>query len=515
MWRAQKTMYIAIIIMYCTSAACSKEVNTSKIIFKEAGEVLEANTVLHVTLELDFNQVGNHCNYLQEMARQVDQQLPDNVTTPAIRRGWDNNKASINQTCTAVHDLIPKGRARRQILEAAMLLGGTAFGLYTETQIHQIQGDARVRDHRLLRVENDLRRQTRALDTAILKLDQLRWWIGWSQEIQTHLHQFDHQVEMLTQGVHEAITLQRLSSKLIPLGEAQRILEELRRQAQGTGGSIPFQRANQIYQLPTSTTVVEGKYRLVCHVPLVTTRLRLWKHLSVPISIHMDDGSESLMELGPGHDYLAINSQVHQEMTAAALADCWRWGRSYVCRHLGSLRRIPQDSCLGALFNEHRAHIRTLCEWHPLRREWAVEPLAEEHVFAFFNASSRVLIQCVNGTTQNLHIHRFGVFELGSGCSASNDRFVLHGQTHLSSQVHVAYPVEWIWPTPVAETSDSPEESEPMEVPVDPPGQWAGHVLERAGMWIIVGLNLGLTIGLYGFLTWRCLKWYRAPIAEA
>jgi hypothetical protein len=334
-----------------------------------------------------------------------------------------------------MHDRPPRQAA---LLGAAVVAAGSLFGFYTQGKLRKLQHETDA-DHHLLHqhsvilhyldetnhhVIEAVNRQSEDLASIanVARVDRLdQHEKNWLQERQLHGLEFAAAVNRMARGIHK-LQVHQLSPLLVDHHTISKAFDQASELALlKHQGQLAVNTPEEIYQLPTSwTSDSPYVYNIVVHVPVVRRKLRLHRYKAMPVEITASDHTEVII-VRPAKTFLAHDDDVHQELDAADLHDCWRMGNTYICSGIAALHRQLKQSCLGSLFAGDAKAIRKNCPVEQNLVRWSAATVSAHSMALYFADASRVQISCANGTTSSRVLHGRSTINLPANCVINSD----------------------------------------------------------------------------------------------
>ena len=443
-------------------------------IFKDMGTMYQASAIMHVAFDLDLSQLRDRCTML-EAARKEKVSAAEKT-----KHREANNNHLLTDTCRMVKEMgatfsTDMERPKRQIIAGAIaaLTGMTLFGLYEHTKIKNLAKDIRdekTRTHDLIvRVQkqatllHDISKRMEEQDYDMLtflresgKQKELADKQNWLQEYTNQLMEFAWLVQRLHQGITD-LRHGQLASTLVPLEDANKAFEEVKKTAEESGGKPIITRGEGLYELPVSfMSHKEFVYQIIVHVPIIRQTFQLYRYRPMPIQV--TDGTTDVTVIpDPEHRILAYNLAMHRELDQEDLHDCWHWGRHFVCNEVAAYHLRLTRTCLGALFAGDKSATKLLCPIKRTQESWNAEPLDQEHLIVYFRDETRVQVACVGEQQRSLTIKGSRVLRVRANCTILGDD--LRVTTHRDALVRHPITVNPEW-----EVEDLLEDNTPTTI---------------------------------------------------
>jgi hypothetical protein len=416
----------------------------TKIKFEKEGRLFVTKQYLHIILHVNTSVYLDSCKQLGQHASSVHdeilRQFPDahesqDPTTIMVLKKLNSTKLHLQQTCTSVKN-IPYGleREKRQLALAALgFTAGTAFGYFGEELLARIGHHHGTEDKiiqalhqdesRLLRVQEEihglqghLRQLQRGLKQSEV-LRQLDFFDSCVRDFTTHAN-------LLVEG-SIGLYQQRLTSHLVRPQQLQTVMREAKLYAASVGANLPYQKVDQLYQLPASFLPSPTGIQAIIHVPLVTREMQLMR-LTDAYVLHRERNESALLVIRAPKSLLAYDTtqQYFLELDAEDLTHCLSLGSTHFCEQT-TLQRDLTSSCLGSLYLGHLPAVRAECQLIRQRQQWFVLREAEEKVLAYSARPLPYHQKCSNGSTYGRILHGLQPLHLPAQCTLESTLFLV------------------------------------------------------------------------------------------
>jgi len=429
--------------------------NNTRILFQEKEDIFVAYEVIHLTFQVDISLIEEQCLYFRQTIKSA---LPHYKDTVQLEDMWFAAAHLIKQTCDLQHldSQAQRSVVKRQALPILAAVIGTVFGIYSFAKIQALS--ARVRRlegahandlHLLHNHETRMELVERDMLVVNNNLVYLNHQLGKQAEnvgkifwLQTFLLQFGlirSHVQALNDG-WAALQSQRfpvwwiLPKTLLPTFQA------LRSRAEKMGGVLPVEHEMDLYHFPTSYVVEDKSFRVFVHIPVVHEKMRLYKHLEVPI---WRNGSYFLVKSRLDHLVVAAKNRVHKEVDLDLLdRACVRMGRTLLCEHLGEMVRTPTRTCLGRLFVNRIEDLKD-CVVERLEQDWMSVQLDHDRFLVFAREMTMIFTECPDGSRTSSQIQGLQEIRIGPGCLVYTQDFEMRSSAASTMLVTISTEVDW------------------------------------------------------------------------
>lgn len=218
----------------------------------------------------------------------------------------------------------------------------------------------------------------------------------------------------------------------------------LQKKATKLGTKLLLEQPSDLFQTETSFVFDGNDVTLLVHVPMVdnSALLRLYRFLPFPLS-YSDTHS---LTPRPHKALFAISSndpRLSLEISDADLEGCYRVNSLHLCERLGVLNRRLDQTCLGALYNQHFKLAMSLCNMDVTISTERVVQMNDNWFLIYSIKAYTGLVSCRNGTSGEVHL-KIGVNKvpLSASCRLSLQDHVLFADTALKESTRVKT-VEW------------------------------------------------------------------------
>jgi hypothetical protein len=441
-------LIIIILVLLCKTTTAERNDDTSQTIFRELGQLKQANAIAHLSFQIDLQEYDDQCDHLH---RAMDRNQQGMRQPPEVAGAWKALNGLVNNTCDQVkrlrgpHPRRDPNRYKRQI--GLIIAGtiGTLFGLYEDSKIrdltdaihkdetHLHQHVLLLRDHelRIQRIETRLTKDESAVASSLDITESLlnrEQRLAWIQELALQVTSFGAHVHRATSGI-QALDQGHLTSDLLDLDQAEHAFDQAEKYASGLKGELIVDHPAALYQLPiTYTTSGPFKYHVLLHLPIITETFQLLQYIPMPIRLMENDQTINI-EVLPPRRLLARNERMHRELEDTDLQGCWHRERTYICSGLTAFNLNLRTTCLGALFAGEAGPIRDHCPVVQTMTSWAAEIIGQGKIALYSKDARRIQMDCAQGPTRNQEVQGNLVLPLPAGCTLSNELLRVNART--------------------------------------------------------------------------------------
>lgn len=446
-------------IIACWPCQCSwsePAEGTHRTVFHRQGALHEEVAMLHLRVEIPLLPMIQACSTLESDLRAALNSFnsKETQTTKSASSRAPEISDYIKERCSGLLRDTAKfqNRPKRSILLGAV---GALFGLLGLE--HLLEMVLPTSAHNVIDVE-EWRRQHKleqvqiaelANDLNTVKLDLTRFvemyaahgaWHKWLRQ-QNQLETLFAKLDVMRDGLGE----HRLPRVLLSEEWVENALPALRAEAAELGGRLPFQVAAHVFQAPTSYVVMQDRWTVFVHLPIVS-KVESWDLFVLqdsPILARLSDGAMVAYWVRPHHPFIAVSPRDHTGhivLTQGGVDRCLTIGRDRFCPHL-VVRRNFSDTCIGKLYSNDLKRITEFC---PTELELLEESVTQTSSgwSVFLRRESPVVATCDNGTRRSLV--KQGAFRLSfePGCTWTSPYWSLLGSPkpvdgHLETSVQI------------------------------------------------------------------------------
>ena len=417
--------------------------------FSPTGQVHLTTGFVHATIQVDITYYRRACN---SIAERVDKQAHRN--SDGFFRELQEN---IRNTCSKVFrvkDLYPHHREKRQLLALAGALTGTLFGGVALYQVHHLAAKVYGMEDRIAAVgdklervesnqediihviklqsksqehlEKGLRRMESRFDRLIddfkNALDKEH-----TNEVGLHLAQvilgFTEEVNLFNQGMTH-LQDGNVATDLLPLKEARVAWSRIRARARKMGGSLVFDDAMSIYQLPSSYSIDANEMlTIITHVPVTSETLTLYSPTCTPVAA-TNNGSTVVLSFEQTEEQLAVSrlGEWFVVINNREKDSCFEVGSHLFCQDIRVLSRDFGTTCLSALYKNNRKGIAAHCQLSVKQgNEYVFNAINQ--LFAYSKEGLPFVWTCANGTKQSGVIKGQRTIQLQKGCTMVTEKW--------------------------------------------------------------------------------------------
>ena len=347
-------------------------------------------------------------------------------------------------------------RHRRQ-LAAFAGVGVGILALYDVESLKDTVGEMESRQNSLVRqvvgLSNDtliLAKNFKKLKGAIDMMKSMELRIAHLLKIESAIQQVSVFADKYFSGLSSLMD-GKISIDLIKGAVAKEEFLHLKSAAFSAGFETVFSDFSQIYQLPASYLVKDGRISVVVDVPIVPTddykKFSLYKYDSIPFMLE-----EQLVKVSGDSNLIAVS--VHKdefvEISRDALHGCLHIGSTFLCHFLGVKITESYPCCLCDIFSANLNSVLRNCDLIFLSERFRMERVNATAFVFFSNETISGLMTCGRRQSQ-LSLSGFGIRNLDPGCV-----FTTSGATFVAAtipQVEVQQVVS-VFPTNVSLLDD-------------------------------------------------------------
>ena len=249
---------------------------------------------------------------------------------------------------------------------------------------------------------------------------------------------------------HERLVQQlqhrRLSVDFLEERSLQLLFNGAKRRAQAIGFHLLLERPSELFQLEASHFFNGDVLSVVLHIPIAPedSLMRLFRLHPFPLPF----ANNTFLIPNVRNDILAVsnsNFRYTSQMSMTDLLGCQRINKLYFCERSGVLHKHPEDSCLGALYNQKFDLAKKICTFNIEPAREYIHQLMDNWFLLHTMEPLTVPVLCSNNTHLEWHI-RPGVTRqhLGAGCIADFPRHrLLSDVSVLMPQDYVQFDMDW------------------------------------------------------------------------
>ena len=360
-------------------------------------------------------------------------------------------------------------RDKRQLLALGAALGfgmggfSTIFGLFNYHQYSQLAGavnDVNARQSKLIHLVEQQSEAIRANQIALKtlkKASKLALSISAENSMSLNFATVAIYSRHIVSGVMANTNLYvdiinaamrgQVTQQMLSFEEAANGLRQVKELAQRQGLETVIDDPKMILQMTSGVVATEDGVTVIISIPLSRPEalLDVYRFRAFPLAINQDTN----LLIDPDRSILAINQNVHMEMTENDLQNCRVMNSIYVCTDKNVLVKNSQASCLSALYNNQHQVAADLCEMYVRPMQDVVLPMDDDSYLVYSMKPTSYDLQCSNGTRINSRqLLYLSQIEVPTGCMAD----LPHHKIYSRSALHVTKPAEtYHWRIPVEE----------------------------------------------------------------
>ena len=360
-------------------------------------------------------------------------------------------------------------RDKRQLLALGAALGfgmggfSTIFGIFNYYQYSQLAGavnDVNARQSKLIHLVEQqteaIRANQIALDT-LKKASKLALSISAENSMSLNFATVAIYSRHIVSGVMENTNLYvdiinaamrgQVTQQMLSYDEAANGLQQVKELAKLQGLETIIDDPKMILQMTSGVVATEDGVTVLISIPLSRPEalLDVYRFRAFPLAINQD----THLLIDPERPILAINQDVHMEMSENDLQNCRIMNSIYVCTDKNILVKNSQASCLSSLYNNQHKVAADLCDMYVRPMHDVVLPMDDDSYLVYSLKPTSYDLRCSNGTRINsrqlLHLSQIKV---PTGCMAD----LPHHKIYSRSELQVTKPAEtYHWRIPVEE----------------------------------------------------------------
>ena len=435
-----------------------------KILFREEGELYNAKIILHLSLNLTFNQILDHCTDFRRALIKIHPIISNNSFGEDL---WYHAAYLIRSECNFDH-IWPgessrareeaNARGKRQVLLVPIIFN-TVMGFMNRRSINRVASKLEKAEHhiregivllaahetRLNILDRDIQHINstlfdiiRSLSESIVQTRLVSWFTIFHMHFQTLIPH----LRALRDG-WLALHQHRLPMEWVNAKSLRSIHETLISRATLAGGILPFANQAEIFDFPTSFHWNDKCVLVFTHIPIVDARMQTFEFLPVPIQtpagfMHVHSALH--------RDILVVSSgnKLHRETSSDELARrCFRHGIHHVCQGLGAFHRRMDATCLGALFANQIGNVTRLCTLSPVQEDWLVVQATGDRFHIYSRNQINIVVDCHNGTRSAHPVSGLSTLQISAGCDAFSSSFDLMPFSDSEMSTTVDHEVAW------------------------------------------------------------------------
>ena len=386
--------------------------------------------------------------------------------------------------CDNHNPLFPHlARCKRQVILGAIALISAASSLYTAYELNelsnQVDHDRKVNmalfknhEQRLNWTEHAIEVMTDAIKEVGLTMAHLSKMVEIDEVIFHLKNALDIayiDVARLVRGL-QALAMHQFSPDLVHPAFVLDTVETLRVQMREEGYVLGVETANDVFRCETSSLMYEdGLITIFVHLPAYKqdSAMDLYALTPVPFLIPRERGN-SILELNPDHDYLAVSSDdtSFKVLTHAELHNCNQFEKMFFCPNSNVYDRRQNTSCLFSLYRQDYESIRHLCHWRvAASKEFALQIGVNDFII-YHSQSIMLKLMCGKRKTET-EVQGMIEVKVPAKCRMYTPSFILDGQQQftISSAVYLLkhLNVSLLWDFPHSDVYDFTEMAEKLK----------------------------------------------------
>ena len=358
--------------------------------FTNEGRIFIAQQIVHVPIQIPIKEVVHQCSEFYKLHHVINNRF----STPEVEK-WFDVVQDVEKACGGFRLLDSQfqtdtdwsvTRQKRGVFLKGLQILRTVFGNFDAFDLRSIQKliskfpwNHQSETKRLGQRIQRLAKKLKGVDDA-LQLQRINWF--W-RDVRSRAARIMAKANAVQDGIRLA-RHGKLSSGLVNITTAAQILKVVnthlkkeRGTMEATGDEMqPVARFPiEIYDCPVSIIKWKDEVKLLIHIPIAATRLKLFQHQSIPFQ-----WQEKVVTVKPTKTLLAQNEKTSVSLNAEELSRCWQIRpRDWVCHHGIPLFNKPGPDCLSAVKASNTKDIARRCNFSPVR-ETTVTQLSQRFI---------------------------------------------------------------------------------------------------------------------------------------
>ena len=238
----------------------------------------------------------------------------------------------------------------------------------------------------------------------------------------------------------------RLTPRMIDPSDLNAAFSQVQIAAQAHHLHVSIPTAADLYYLPCSTSMHEGRLLVNIFVPLATEKLPMYQFLGTPLGLNTSSPVRPLRVPRPLHDVIAAagrSSNYVSSSLAVLEKSCLHIKGHYLCPDLIT-RLDREEDCLAGLFSANARTISARCRIEELTSSWHISRAGDARWAVTTNTSLAGTTSCPNGTSFARHLPvGQSIIALSPGCHFQTPHFKLHSSGGAISTIHLASAVSY------------------------------------------------------------------------
>jgi len=336
----------------------------------------------------------------------------------------------------------------------AGIVAGTVFGVYNTVQINKIWREIDKVNQNIIAFEQSLTEIHK--DMGALQEDMHAYILKDIMDnsfdsgvllarLRIHYTELVGRVNRMFDVMQEA-QHHRLSTSYLDEDTLKSVYMQAKVRAKSVNHYVVVRQPSDLFQIEASYAYDGKGACLILHIPIAPpdSTMRLYRLHPFPLPFTND----TFLFPEVRDDLLAIsnsNNRYTLQLSSVELLGCDRMGKTYLCERNGLLYKVPEDTCLGALYHQRYEEARSICSFHIEPAREYVRQLKENWYLVYAVEPITIPLVCINDTYSELHLKAGpSKFHLKAGCIADMPRHcLLSDLSILIPRDYIQFDMDW------------------------------------------------------------------------
>ena len=244
-------------------------------------------------------------------------------------------------------------------------------------------------------------------------------------------------LQRIQDGLYQLLK-NKLSPKLVPLNNLEKILGKIRDIAMKRGYSLAISSSSDIYMCQTCFVAYEnGELIVLSHIPMYKNKhlMKLLEYQPTPIILA---NLSNQLTIKPSSSIIAVD----EDMTLYSVYtkeeihhDCWAIHNNHYCKNKNILTRVNYMDCTLALYRKNKKQIQEKCALEVSLPHEVIIQLNSTAFYTYTPKQTDLFVNCPEQKQEKDRIIGFNILTLKSGCRASLDKHVFSSGIEIEESI--------------------------------------------------------------------------------
>jgi len=397
--------------------------------FSQIGSLHQTDRLVQVSATLDLHTLWQQCEVLLR-------NLEDARAKTAIAKAWlhapiSDLRAQCRFSRSLAHTFIDQyspssHRPRRQLGLLAVAATSVFSALGFESLFH---ADDRhileTHQHEITQLSDQVSKLitiSNSLATDLLAISDDVQQLRFTQSVGEKVQFVSHRLSSTSAGI-VALLHGTLSHQLFHPNSVRKMWTNLTQIANKHHLHLAFDNFLNLYEVPVSFSLSEGRVQVIIPIPLVSHSFQLYQFLPFPVLLQEKDKFLPFLP-SPREDFIAVDhaSTVYLPLSTSDISRCIVLGTRHYCSHLITMK---SPSCIASLFFGSLKTLSRVCPLFHYPDTIAIQLISSSKLLISSHLQSiPFTVDCQNGSfsTHNL-LPGHQIIPLARSCALSSQFF--------------------------------------------------------------------------------------------